>query len=286
MIAKKGSSLILEGGATRGIFTSGVLDYLMEQDYYIPNVIGVSMGACNGTGYLSRQVGRTRNCIIQDGDGENYLDIKNAIKNRSLFDMDLIFDKYPKEIYPFDFETFFASPLRLEMVVTNCLTGQAEYLSEMQDPERLMQIARASSSMPMVCPVVMLEGQPYLDGGIADSIPILHSIKTGHKKNVLILTRQKGYRKKPIQKSRPLYLAALKAYPNLYRALMNRAKIYNKTLSYVEKWEKEGKVFVIRPTVKPVSRTETNKDNLTAFYQHGYDIMKAQFEAMKEFIGD
>lgn len=286
MIAKQGSSLILEGGAARGIFTSGALDYLMDEDYYIPNIIGVSMGACNGTGYLSRQKERTKNCIIPREDGENYLGLKSAIKNRSLFDMDLIFDKYPREIFPFDYDTYFASPLHLEMVATNCLTGQAEYLSEDRDPERLMQITRASCSMPMVCPVVMLDGQPYVDGGVADSIPILRSIQTGHKKNVLILTRQKGYRKKNIQKSRPLYLAALKEYPKLYRMMMRRADIYNKTLSYIEKWEEEGKVFVIRPSVKTVSRTETDRETLTAFYQHGYDTMKSRFEELKAFLGE
>ena len=59
------SNFVLEGGATRGVFTSGVLDYLMEQDFYTSHVIGVSAGACNAVDYVSRQPGRTRDLLFR-----------------------------------------------------------------------------------------------------------------------------------------------------------------------------------------------------------------------------
>ena len=119
-IIEKKAGLVLEGGATRGIFTSGVLDYLMEQELYLPYVIGVSAGACNGIDYVSGQIGRTRNCIIPPDKDSRYIDVRKALKTGSLFDMDLIFDKYPKEIFPFDFEAYQNSKIRCEMAVTNC----------------------------------------------------------------------------------------------------------------------------------------------------------------------
>ncbi len=279
-----GTGLVLEGGATRGVFTSGVLDYLMERGLYLPYVAGVSAGACNAVDYVSRQIGRTRDCMIQKEKEYKYISLKHTLKTRHLFNMDMVFDRYPNEIYPFDYETYFHSPLRCEMVVTNCLTGRAEYLDERTDKQRLMDICRASSSVPVATPMVRVDGTPYMDGGIADSIPIIRSLKLGNKKNVLVLTREAGYRKRPLKKSRALYMAKYKEYPNFVKAILRRSYIYNKTLSYIEKWEAQGKVFVIRPRTKTVSRTEQNHEALTAFYQHGYDLMEESYEKLLEYL--
>jgi predicted patatin/cPLA2 family phospholipase len=281
----KKAGLILEGGATRGVFTSGVLDYLMKEDIYFPYIVGVSAGSCNAVDYVSKQIGRTKDCMIHKDKQNGYFNLKTAIKQRSLFDMDMIFDKYPNHIYPFDYETYFNSDIKCEIVTTNCISGRAEYMSETKDKEKLMKICRASSSMPLVTPTVDIEGVPYLDGGIADSIPILHSLRSGYKKNVIILTRNKGYRKKLTSKARHIYNRAYKKYPKLARAICLRPYVYNRTLEYIEKWEEEGKIFVIRPEIKTVSRTETDYQILTDFYQHGYDKMKEQCEKMLQFLG-
>lgn len=281
----KNSGLILEGGATRGVFTAGVLDYLMEQEYYeFSYVAGVSAGACNAVDYVSRQPGRTKECMIHKEKHSQYINLKTAIKKKSLFDMDMIFDKYPNEIYPFDYDTYFESDIHCELVVTNCNTGQAEYLNDRSSKERLMKICRASSSIPVVSPMVEVDGIPYLDGGLGDSIPVIRSLKTGHKKNVLILTRNFGYRKKPPRKSRNVYAAVYRKYPELVRTILNRYRMYNKTLSYIEKWEREKKIFVIRPEIPEVSRTEQDYDTLMNFYQHGHDQMEKKFEGMKKYL--
>lgn len=280
----KKASLILEGGATRGVFTSGALDYLMEEDFYFPYVIGVSAGSCNAVDYVSKQIGRTKTCMIHKDKSDGYFDVKKAWRQKSLFDMDMIFDEYPNHTYPFDYDTYFASSMECELVVTNCLTGKAEYLKEDQNRERLMDICRASSSMPLVSPIVKVDGIPYLDGGVADSIPIIHSLRNGYKKNVIILTRNKGYRKKISNRTRAIYMTAFKKYPELVKSILLRPHIYNRTLDHIEKWEEEGKVFVLRPEVKTVSRTETNYDILTDFYQHGFDTMKREFSNMIDFL--
>lgn len=285
MNGKKVAALVLEGGGTRGVFTAGVLDYLMEKEVKFPYVIGVSAGACNAIDYVSKQIGRTKECTIIQDRKNRYIGTKDALKKGYLFDMDRLFDEYPNRLFPFDFDTYFASDIQCEVVVTNCLTGEAMYLSEKQDKERLLTICRASSSIPLISPVVDVDGIPCVDGGVADSVPLIHSMKLGHQKNVVVLTRNKGYRKKAPGKSRLLYTAALlKKYPNLLNALLNRYRNYNRVMELVEKWEEEGHIFVIRPEVEPVSRTEQNVEKLTEFYDHGYQLMKQRMEEMQAYL--
>ncbi|MBS6194575.1 MAG: patatin family protein [Clostridiales bacterium] len=281
----KKAGLVLEGGANRGVFTAGALDFLMEKEYYLPYVVGTSAGACNAAGYVSRQPGRMKNCSIITDKQYRYVTVKNTLRTHTLLDMDMVFEKYPEEIFPFDYDTYFQSKIHCEMVATNCLTGKAEYLSERTDRKRLMDICRASSSLPLATKMVMVDGKPYLDGGLADSVPIIRSLKTGHSRNVIILTRNKGYRKKESSKKNRVYeLAYGKKYPNLVKALKNRAKIYNRTMDYIEQWESEGKVFVIRPEMEPVARLERDLERMEAFYQHGYEVMAEEFERMKWFL--
>lgn len=284
MNGKKEAALVLEGGGTRGVFTAGVLDYLLEKQVKLPYVIGVSAGACNAIDYVSEQIGRTKDCTIIQDKNKRFIGTKDALKKGYLFDMDRLFDEYPNRLFPFDFDTYFASDIQCEVVVTNCLTGEAMYLSEKQDRERLLTICRASSSIPLISPVVDVDGIPCVDGGVADSVPLIHSMKLGHQKNVVVLTRNKGYRKKAPGKSRLLYTAALKKYPNLLNALLNRYRNYNRVMELMEKWEEEGHIFVIRPEVEPVSRTEQNVEKLTEFYDHGYQLMKQRMEEMQAYL--
>ena len=280
------ATLVLEGGATRGVFTSGVLDYLMEQEFYTSHVIGVSAGACNAVDYVSRQPGRTRDCMIPtDKNLSYYYGMRKFIKEKSLMNMDMIFDIYPKQIYPFDFATYFRSEMNCELVTTNCVTGKAEYMDEAQDPDRLMKICRASSSMPLLCPIVNIDGIPYLDGGLADSIPIRRAMDIGNEKIIVVLTRNRGYRKKAVLKAvEKMYRRAYRSYPNLLRTLLRRAPYYNRTLNELENLEREGKIFVIRPQVKPVSRLERSQEHLMAFYHHGYDLMEREYDRLMEYL--
>ncbi len=280
------ATMVLEGGATRGVFTSGVLDYLMEKDTYVSHVIGVSAGSCNGVDYVSKQIGRTRDCMIhKEKEYSYYYGFTKFIKEKSILDMDMIFDKYPKEIYPFDFDTYFASDMECEIVTTNCETGKAEYLTEKSDRERLMKLCRASSSMPLISPMVNIDGVPYLDGGLADSIPIGRASKLGNKKIVVILTRNPGYRKKPVTKGMAkMYRRAYRSYPELVHTTISRNVRYNRQAEIIERLEKEGKIFVLRPLIPTVSRLEKDYDMLMNFYEHGYCLMRREYERMMGYL--
>lgn len=282
----KKATLVLEGGATRGIFTSGALDYLMERDLYFSDVIGVSAGSCNAVDYVSRQPGRTRDCMIPtDKEGKYYYGIRDFVKEKSLMNMDLIFDKYPKELLPFDFETYFNSEINCQIVTTNCLTGKAEYMTENSDNDRLMKLCRASSSMPLLTPIVNIDNVPYLDGGLADSVPIRRAQQMENEKIVVILTKNQGYRKSVLSPTmQRVYKRAYKSYPNLIRTIFRRSFEYNKTMNYLDQLEKRGEIFILRPQVKPVSRLERNKETLHAFYEHGYKYTERKFDDLMEYL--
>lgn len=283
---KKGT-LILEGGAVRGVFTSGVLDYLMEKDMYLSHVVGVSAGTCNGVNYVSKQIGRTKKCMIhQEDEYDYYMGIRRFIKEKSLLNMDMIFDKFPNEIFPFDYDTYFRSEVFTEWVTTNCITGKAEYMDDRANKERLMKICRASSSMPLISPIVNIDGVPYLDGGLSDSIPIRRAMKYGNRKMVIVLTKNKGYRKKFVTKARrKLYESAYKKYPELVKTLMKRPVMYNRTLEKIEQLEEKGKIFVIRPETMMISRLERNVEKQEEFYRHGYEVMEKKYDKLVEYLG-
>ena len=273
----KKATLVLEGGATRGIFTSGALDYLMERDLYFSDVIGVSAGSCNAVDYVSRQP--------TDKEGKYYYGIRDFVKEKSLMNMDLIFDKYPKELLPFDFETYFNSEINCQIVTTNCLTGKAEYMTEDSDNDRLMKLCRASSSMPLLTPIVNIDNVPYLDGGLADSVPIRRAQQMENEKIVVILTKNQGYRKSVLSPTmQRVYKRAYKSYPNLIRTIFRRSFEYNKTMNYLDQLEKRGEIFILRPQVKPVSRLERNKETLHAFYEHGYKYTERKFDDLMEYL--
>ena len=129
------TALVLEGGGNRGVFTAGVLDYLMEQKVEFPYVVGVSAGACNAIDYVSGQVGRTRRCMIVENKEYSYISLKNILDKKSLFDMDMIFDRYPNEIFPFDFDEYFDELSYRRSRVSVRKAGQTEtygYLQSVQ----------------------------------------------------------------------------------------------------------------------------------------------------------
>jgi predicted patatin/cPLA2 family phospholipase len=271
MIIDNHTALVLEGGGLRGVFTCGVLDCFMDHGIRFPFTVGVSAGACNGLSYMSGQRGRAKKSNIDLMDEHHYVGFKYLLTQKCIMDFKLLFEDFPEKIIPYDYDAYFSNPDRFVMVTTNCLTGKAEYLEEKKSSERVMDIVRASSSLPFVSPITYVDGIPMLDGGIVDSIPVEYAMSQGYEKQVVILTRNKGYRKKDSRM--PLAKITYKQYPNLQAALHQRNTIYNKTMELIEKNEDEGKILVIRP-VKPieVGRMEKNTDKLRALYQEGYDI--------------
>ena len=276
MTLTSNSGLILEGGGMRGVFTCGVLDCLMDKDIRFPYTIGVSAGACNGLSYISRQRGRAKFSNIDLLKKYNYIGIKHLLKKGNIMDFDLLFHTFPEEIIPYDYEVLATTEQRFEMVTTSCKTGKACYYEETKNPERVIDIVKASSSLPFVCPIAYVDGEPMLDGGIADSIPIMRARELGYDNNVVVLTRNKGYRKS--EKDMKYVSLFYKEYPAMQDAIRNRNKMYNEQISMIEAMEERGELIVIRPQ-KPieVDRMERDTNKLLALYEEGYEEARNVF---------
>ena len=273
------SALVLEGGGMRGVFTCGVLDYLMDHKISFPYTVGVSAGACNGLSYMSHQRGRGRYSNIDLLAKYKYIGLRPLLKRRGLIDQQLLFHRFPDRILPYNYKAYAENPNRFEMVTTDCVSGKACYWEEKLDEKRIIDIVKASSSLPYACPIIYVDGKPMLDGGIVDSIPLMRAYGQGFEDCVVVLTRNKGYRKSDKEVMVPRFI--YKEYPRLRVALRNRNKIYNEQLEMVERLEDEGKIKVIRP-MKPivVDRMETNVRKLTDLYEEGYECAKRMFEAI------
>ena len=271
------TGLVLEGGGMRGVFTCGVLDYLMDHKISFPYAVGVSAGACNGLSYMSHQRGRGKFSNIDLLAKYKYIGIRPLVKKRGLIDQQLLFYRFPDRILPYNYKAYAENPNRFEMVTTDCRTGRACYWEEKHDEKRIIEIVKASSSLPYACPMSYVDGRPMLDGGIVDSIPLLRAYELGYDKCVVVLTRNKGYRKSTKKVPVPNFI--YKEFPRLRVALRNRNKIYNEQLELVERLEEEGKIIVIRPE-KPivVGRMETSVKKLTDLYEQGYACAKKVIE--------
>lgn len=272
------TALVLEGGGMRGVFTCGVLDYLMDHHIQFPYVVGVSAGACNGLSYMSHQRGRGKYSNIDLLAKYKYIGVRPLLKRRGLIDQQLLFHRFPDRILPYNYKAYAENPNRFEMVTTDCCTGKACYWEEKCDEKRIIAIAKASSSLPYACPVIYVDGRPMLDGGIVDSIPLLRAKKQGYNKFVVVLTRNRGYRKSIKKVFVPAFI--YKEYPRLRVALRNRNKLYNEQLELIERLEDEGRIIVIRPE-NPivVGRMETSVKKLTDLYNEGYECAKKVLEA-------
>ena len=268
------TALILEGGGLRGVFTCGVLDCFMDKGIRFPFTVGVSAGACNGLSYMSGQRGRAKSSNIDLMDKHHYVGFKYLLTQGCIMDYKLLFEDFPEKIIPYDYEAYFANTDRFVMVTTNCLTGKAEYLEEKSDSKRVMDIVRASSSLPYVTKITYVDGVPMLDGGIADSIPVEYAKSQGYERMVVILTRNKGYRKN--EKQLPVPKVIYRKYPELRKTLASRNAQYNRTMEMIERLEEEGLMTVIRP-VHPikVDRMEKDTDKLRALYQEGYELAES-----------
>lgn len=276
------AGLVLEGGGMRGLYTAGVLEYFMSQDLYFPYIIGVSAGACMGASYLSRQAGRNKKVNLGYIEDKRYLSLSNFIKKRELFGMDFIFDEIPNKLVPFDMDTFIKSPEQFVIVATDCETGEPVYFEKEDHSEHIVKLLRASSSLPFVASSVEYNNLHLLDGGISDPIPVKKAENDGYEKNVIILTKPKGYFKRPSKMSS---IFKYKRHPKINDRLKVRYKHYNETLEYIQKQEEIGNVFVMRPSMEmPVGRVERNKERLENLYELGWNDAKEQFGELKSFL--
>ncbi len=274
--------MVLEGGGMRGMYTAGVLDAMMENEIQIDGIVGVSAGTVFGCNYKSKQIGRTIRYNKKYCKDPRYGSFRSLLKSGDIFDKDFCYNQLPKELDPFDFKTFSENPMEFYATCTDANTGKAVYKRCYNGDDKEMEWFRASASMPLVSKVVEIDGGAYLDGGMADSIPIRWIRDKGFEKNIVVLTRPEGYKK---SKNRLLWLMriVLHKYPNLIKTMKNRHNNYNESLEELYRLRKTGEVFVFSPDYGfDISRTESNPDRLEEAYRMG---KKHAFERLPELRG-
>lgn len=278
------SALVLQGGSLRSLFTAGVLDVLIENGIEFPYVNGVSAGSLCAMNYISKQVGRTKNVNVRYLHDKDYIGISNMLRGKGLFNFDYLFHYISKDD-PFDWETFEQSNTRYVAVATNIQTCQAEYL-EKKGHREIELSASASSSLPLVNPPVKLDGKEYLDGGLSDPVAYEEALRQGYHKRVVILTRERGYRKKrPSKQLMKLYCAKYGNHPQLLQTLIYMWEDYNRMMDDLEEREGKGVLFVIRPVAPvDVKRVERDPKKLQALYREGRLIAEQQIPDVKTYL--
>ncbi len=275
--------LVLEGGGFRGIYSAGIIDFLLEKNIELPYVIGVSMGACNGVNYISKQIGRNLNIPYSYVNDKRYMSYSRLFTKGELFGMDFIFNEIPKKIIPFDFETYSKSAQDFVIGTTDCITGKPFYIKT-SDYDNLLTSLKASASLPFASKMVNFNDKKLLDGGISDPIPFKKAFKDGCDKVLIVLTQPIEFEKKPTKFS-TIGKLMYRKYPQLLNVLSNRYNFYNQQLEDIKQLEKEGKAYVIRPVNKiPVSRTERNKEKLKEAFNMGYIHCEKIFNDLNNWL--
>lgn len=276
--------LVLEGGAMRGIYTAGVLDFLMENNIKVDEIIGVSAGALFGMNYKSKQIGRVLRYNKKYVKNKNYMGTYSFITTGNIMNKDFCFNKLVNELDPVDFDTYKNSKENFYVVVTNIETGQAEYkkINDLKNNTQL-EYLRASGSLPYVSKVVQIGENKYLDGGISDSIPVEKMISLGCEKIIVVLTRMIDYRKKKGGKAfLKLYY---RKYPKFINAVENRYKMYNNQVQKTIELERENKIFVIRPTrLIKMKRIEKDLNIIQDMYDLGRNDAENKFNDLKKYL--
>ena len=276
--------LILEGGAMRGLFTAGVMDVLMEAGVVFDGAVGVSAGACFGCNYKSGQVGRVLRYNTRFCADKRYGGLGVLLKTGNIFSTEFCYGEVPLVHDPFDFAAYEANPMEFFVVCTDVESGQAVYHKYESYADHGFDWIRASASMPLVSRMVEIEGRKYLDGGIADSIPLPFFESIGYDRNVLVLTRPRDYRKEP---NSLLWLMKLRyrKYPKLLERIARRHEEYNAALEEIARRETAGEILVLRPeTELPVSRVEKDPEKLRLAYEMGRQEAENRLNAIQEFL--
>lgn len=277
------AGLVLEGGGVRCVFTAGILDYFMEKDIYFKDVYALSASAYVALNYISKQPGRTKKTIVDKISSEMF-SWKSLFTTGSIYNTQLLFDTLPNgDEMPFDYDTFFNSEQNFTFSVTSMRTGKQVYYNSFSDRQDLMHKCLASNSFPVMSKIQYIDGEPFLDGGMADAIPIRKAQEDGIKKNVIILTQPKGYRKK-IKKHARLVEMRYWKYKNFIKTVNERPQAYNAELAYIDELAERGEVLPFYPSIEPPRLITRKKDVLQAFYDHGYAYAKEILEKIKDYI--
>ncbi|MBR1691972.1 MAG: patatin family protein [Lachnospiraceae bacterium] len=277
------AGLVLEGGGMKGVYTTGVLDYFLEKGLSFSCCYGVSAGAIHMCNFLAGNKERGLRTSVNYLNDRHYCGLYSLLTTGDYFGVDFCYRKIPTELEPFDNDTFRRQKTKAYAVITNIVTGKPEYY-QIKDIYKDMLAIRASSSLPLLSRNVIIDGKPYLDGGLSDSIPLGKSIEDGNVKNVVILTKEEGYVRQPSSMLLPMKLKYRK-YPKVYENMKRRHRVYNRSMRLVQQEKEAGRAFVIQPCeALDIGRVEKDADKLRQIYRIGYEDGKRAYDELIAFL--
>ena len=279
------TALVLEGGASRGMFSCGVMDAFMEQGIVADYVIGTSAGIANGVSYVSGQKGRSLRIGTEYYSDSRYMGMKHLLNpfTRSYYNIKFVFNEIPNKLDLFDYDTFAAYKGEVIACVTNIVTGRAEYMPISGD-EKDWKTVVASCSLPVMFRPVNIGGNLYMDGGMVDSIPFRKALEDGCDKVIVVLTRERDFVKSE-ESMQGLIRVMYRKYPKLVEAISNRHIDYNKARDEIFELEKQGRIFVLAPDcTKGFDRVEKDPDRIRQIYNQGYEVAQRNMNSLKEYL--
>ena len=279
------TGMVLESGAVRTIYSTGVCDALLTRSLMTDYVIGVSAGIAYGVSYVYRQPRRNLDIMVNYINDKRYMGMGNLLRrdNRAYFGLEFVYSTIPNQLVPFDYDTFAAYPGEVEAVVTNLDTGAAEYfpLDRRDDKFKLLQ---ATCALPFLFPVFHIQGRPCMDGGAADAIPYERAFAKGCDRVIVVLTRERDYVRRP-EKLQPLIDLAYRKYPKFCDTMRRRADAYNEARQKLFRLEREGRALVFTPTsTEGFHRTERDVDKIKALWKDGWDQGLARLDEAEAFL--
>lgn len=279
------TGIVFEGGANRTVFSVGVMDALMERGISTDYLNGSSAGIAYGINLASKQKGRVLKLMENYVADKRYMGPRHMFnrKNKSYFNLDFIYREIPNKLLPFDFEEYKKYPSIPEAAVTNVITGKTEYLPVSPEDKDFM-VLRASCALPLIFPIIHIQEVPYMDGGLSDPVPVKRAFEMGCEKVIVVLTRERGY-KKGQEGFGNILKMRYGAYPEMLKVLDNRPEIYNDQRKEIFQMEEEGKIFLISPeSTKGFSRIEKNITVLYDLYHDGFSKMKSRMRELEEYL--
>ena len=276
--------LILEGGGLRGLFTAGILDSWLDADVRFDGMIGVSAGALFGCNFKSRQKGRALRYNVLLKDDPRYMGLRTMLRTGNIVGPEFAYHTVPMEIDPFDNEAFRRNPMEFYCVATDVETGLPHYKLLTSFDYEGLEWMRATGSMPLVSTPVPLEGHLYLDGGMTDSIPLAQFQKMGYERNVVILTRPRGYQKEA-SKITWMFRLFCSKYPKIEEVMKRRHEAYNQQVEYMLQQEKAGNTLLIFPDASlDIGRIELKEDKMRAVHKAGAEKGIATLSIVQDFL--
>ena len=279
------AALVLEGGSLRSLYTAGVLDVFMENDIEFECVIGVSAGALCGANYIAKHIGNSAKINILHSNDPNFFGVRNFLLKGSVFNFDYLFNKPIRELYPYDEERFKNSKQKFFIGATDSGTGDVVYFQK-HDYSGLTNALEASSSIPLMCKPVKIDGLLCTDGAVAEPIGINKAISEGYEKIVLVLTRQLDYRIQAPTALEKIFLRIYnKKYPRLMETIRKRHDKYNVLMKEIAKLKEEKKIIVISPTCKiEIKSIERDARKLFKMYFLGRDNVREILPQISEYL--